>query len=778
LGLILAYQINSKIELPNIKQIIKWHVNFGISMSIIGLIHFLWHWNYYKNIFSKEQNNKLGNKKDNSSTSFGNEIDSKTVILSSIVTGFNAIIFQVVFLREIINIFSGNELITGLVLATWMGLTGIGALMKGKQAYNGYNLVKITKLLILLAILPVIIYVLLYITKWFFFPPGVLIGAHLMFPIIILVLTPYCILSGYVFSYLAALYKMEKQSYRTDKLYIFETIGSIAGGICISFVFIQWISAFHTLVILLIIQLGIVYYLYRYKTYKSKVFYVIAILTAFIILTLPIDIRIKSILFPNQEIVKNIESPYGNVLLTKQDNQYNLYTSHNLLFSSHNVIENEEDVHYAMLQHQKPSSILIISDGNTQIIPEILKYRTVTHIDFLLENKWLFKLIPGTDSIISNKKVHIKHINIRRFLKESKHIYDVILISTYNPVTLQANRFFTYEFFIVLKAHTNHNSVISLQLASTNNYPSAENIALHSLTFQTLRAVFKNCIIVPGEKDYFLASQIPLSLEISKLSQERNPNNQYVNPYYIDDFTLQQRSRQLLLQLKPSNFVNEDFKPMAVFLNNNLYLGIFSVGRYLLFVPVILLLLPLIKIKKYDFAMYVAGFSISSFQILMLMVFQVVFGSVYAASGIIFSICMTGLALGAYWGSIQNKKVIKNKIIINQGWIGVVILLLTIGVSYYNFISGKTLIYITFFISIIVPSILTGMQFSFIVQYNKTTSNTISGKIYAIDLFGSALGAYLTSVLLLPLVGFLNMSIVILILNIVVIIVLFMGNKR
>jgi len=51
-GLILAFGINYGITIPYLK-LIKPHVNLGIAMSIISIIHIFWHLNYYKIIFKK-----------------------------------------------------------------------------------------------------------------------------------------------------------------------------------------------------------------------------------------------------------------------------------------------------------------------------------------------------------------------------------------------------------------------------------------------------------------------------------------------------------------------------------------------------------------------------------------------------------------------------------------------------------------------------------------------------------------------------------------------------
>jgi len=47
LGLILVIQINYKIMMNLFLENLKLHVEFGISMAIISIIHVIWHWNYY-----------------------------------------------------------------------------------------------------------------------------------------------------------------------------------------------------------------------------------------------------------------------------------------------------------------------------------------------------------------------------------------------------------------------------------------------------------------------------------------------------------------------------------------------------------------------------------------------------------------------------------------------------------------------------------------------------------------------------------------------------------
>ena len=54
LGIILVVQINYQIDSTMIRDYLYWHVQFGIAMTVISLIHIVWHWKYFYRIFSKK----------------------------------------------------------------------------------------------------------------------------------------------------------------------------------------------------------------------------------------------------------------------------------------------------------------------------------------------------------------------------------------------------------------------------------------------------------------------------------------------------------------------------------------------------------------------------------------------------------------------------------------------------------------------------------------------------------------------------------------------------
>jgi len=55
LGILLVIKINFDIAIPLPFNILFWHVEVGIAMTIISIFHILWHWVYFKNMLEMKK---------------------------------------------------------------------------------------------------------------------------------------------------------------------------------------------------------------------------------------------------------------------------------------------------------------------------------------------------------------------------------------------------------------------------------------------------------------------------------------------------------------------------------------------------------------------------------------------------------------------------------------------------------------------------------------------------------------------------------------------------
>jgi hypothetical protein len=125
--------------------------------------------------------------------------------------------------------------------------------------------------------------------------------------------------------------------------------------------------------------------------------------------------------------------------------------------------------------------------------------------------------------------------------------------------------------------------VLSFGIASPPNYLNQEAVDLNSSLLATLKKVFQNVIILPGEQNYFLASDAPLTINIAEAVQFRGIENRYVNSYYIDDALLKMRSETILSALNPAAEINQNLEPVSYNQQLAYWLSQFN-GRYWLLV--------------------------------------------------------------------------------------------------------------------------------------------------------------------------------------------------
>jgi len=468
---------------------------------------------------------------------------------------------------------------------------------------------------------------------------------------------------------------------------------------------------------------------------------------------------LKSFLFANQKILESKETYHGNITITESYGQYNFYSNGSLLFTTDNTILNEENVHYAMLQGNSFENVLIISGGISGMIEEILKYPYVKRVDYLELNPQLVKMASKYKTLPKDARFKYIEMDGRSFIQTTNNIYDVVIFAIPEPSSLQINRFYTNEFLQTLKKKLSSNAVVTYGLPSIGNYISPIKANIEASVYQTLKKNFKNVEIITGEKDYLLASDNPINRNIADISKQSGVETSYVNPYYIDDFSIQQRGDLVKKSIEGKKQINTDNKPIPVFYQTLKFTSQYGNLKWLLaFIP-ILLLVPLFFLPSYSKGMYVAGFTASSVEVIVIFLFQIVFGNLYSAIGIIIAIFMGGLAIGSIFA--QRFKAEKKSFIFSQLILGVIILIIPLAWSLQKGVTNSFLNSIIFMLITVMPSAVVGFQYVLATKLLSEDSIKSAPATYSADLIGSALGVVAVTVFLLPLIGLINSCIVI-----------------
>jgi len=185
-------------------------------------------------------------------------------------------------------------------------------------------------------------------------------------------------------------------------------------------------------------------------------------------------------------------------------------------------------------------------------------------------------------------------------------------------------------------------------------------------------------------------------------------------------------------------------------------------------------LVLLFILNRQNQLMFVAGFTVSATEVIVLLGFQVMFGYFYKDAALLIAAFMAGLATGTYLSGKDYLKYSCTKMLINQALIGFTALAIPLFLVFgaRNFESGF-LLQLIFYFLMIIPGILTGIQFSWISMINHKKKSTNGATAYSSDLSGSAGGALLASAILIPLAGFLLTGLVLFGMNVLIILVNF-----
>ncbi|MBN1598704.1 MAG: hypothetical protein JW894_10445 [Bacteroidales bacterium] len=745
LGLLLAIQINYKLEWKTVNELLKWHVDLGIALSFVAVFHLIWNFSYYVNLFRKKS---APYKKETLKNIAISKIDIRNIRVLIFLSGFTSTVIQVLMIREITTIFQGNEFMMGWTLGIWMLLTGTGAFLGRNYNVSKTDISLLRRILISVSGITPVLIILLNLLKNVIFLPGTLISPLSFLFLCLLILTPICLLTGFMFSLFVRFQSSEKKSFIS--VYALEALGSIVGGIIVSFLFINWLTILQSLFILILIIIIAIYLLFKVNAIIIPIS-VVSLLTIILFIS-PLENKIRSGIFLDQNILENKETFFGNITVTENAGEYNFFNNGSLIFSSDNFILREEYTHYALLQHRNAEKVLVVSGGVSGIANEVLKYHSVKAIHCIEINPKLISMGKKYKLLPKDPVVSFIYGDVKRYITKTNVKYDAVIMAVPDPSSLQINRYYTNEFLTELKKHLNENAVIIYGISSTGNYLGDAQANKLAVLINTLKIHFRFVDLLPGEKDYLLASNTELSLSISSLYTSNDIENIYVNSDYIDDTSIKMRNELILEGLPENEAINTNDRPIPVFFDTLRFISQFYTDqKIIVYLPLLLLLIPLFFMKPESTGMYAAGFSGASVEILLIFAFQIIYGYVYSAIGLIVAIFMAGLTTGSLLG--YQWKISRIHLPLLQVCLIIFLMILPFLIDIFDQQVRTALLWPLFILITFLPSTLIGYFFVVASSLQSADISKSAPAVYAADLIGSSLGIIVTTILLVPLLG-------------------------
>jgi spermidine synthase len=653
--------------------------------------------------------------------------------------GFSSIITQVLLLREFLNVFSGNELVIGIILANWMLLTGIGSYVANLFEPGRRQLIILQSMV---AVLPFLEILSVRFLRVIAFEPGVMVGLQGIMVSSFAILLPYCLVNGYIFSIASRILKGKEA---IGRAYSFDSLGMLVGGCAFSFVLIFFLNAFQIVAILFAMNMTAVVMLSSVRK-EPRVPIIIVIALVFLAGFFGgkwLDLKSTEFLFPQQELVKVEDSRYGRIVVTNTAGQANVFEDGMLLYSENDTMA-AETVHYAMAQNPKAKSVLVVSGWMPAISQELMKYN-LSIIDYVELDPLLVRLQQFSP------KVRAIAADARQYIRQQHGRYDTIILNLPDPQSAQLNRLYTIEFFREAKRALTANGIMMTSSSASEDYMSPEERRLNAALYTTLKKAFSHILVIPGDRNYFLASDAELTYDIA--ARLKDIETKYVNKYYLAGQLTQDRIDYVDRAVTAPAQVNQDFKPIAYSYYFQYWLRHFGFNVFFAVMAIgVLLLLYLTRLKAIEFTIFTTGFFASAVEIIAIISFQIVYGNAYYQIGIIVTLFMAGAATGSYLlsrtrGTKIGLQHIERMIVAYLAAFALILF----GLS--TFTVSSQLVAAMFLLLAFTAGLLAGAQFSLATGMAKAS---IAKHLYTADLVGASLGALLVSATLIPWLGLIN----------------------
>ncbi len=738
--------------------------------------------------------------------------------------GFWAVLGQIIFLREMLVIFFGNEITLGLFYAVWFAGVAAGAALGSALADRVRDPFRV-----ILRFLPVLLLTVLsgvVLLRMGRLLAGVPVGGFVPFHGMILILLPsvlpLALCVGFAFP-LACRAEGAKEipwnrtgaGPAVGAVYVYESMGSLAAGLLHTFSFAGRFDVFPLVLTLSAVTLLIATVPVslpggtgKYRWGEGVVF--AALGAACLVLSFTgvagsleewsIETRWSSF-SRGRGLLRSVDSKYQNITLSRQDGQYDLYLNGWYAESFPDPYGSALEAHFVVNQHPDPGRFLVIGAGITGFLDELLLYDP-ERIDYVEIDAVLIDLLreylpAGTREALASATVDIVRQDGRYFVKsrvpEGEIRYDMAVVNVPEPSNAMINRYYTVDFYRELAVVLAPGGVVVAGLPFTENYIGDEVLDYGRSVFSALAEVFEHVVVAPGTQMRFFASNAPGVVTTDAQTLElryrlQAIESEHFSPYHYSMLLRPERVSFVRQALSGPSSVpeNTDLNPVAY------YYGLKLWDRYsggglgtllerfehlrLRHVAALLFCFFLLRVGigrllredrgrlvRFSALFSIAGTGLTgmSVSVILMYSFQSAVGYLYGGIGLLVAVFMAGLAAGGRAGGRRAAGGREEGLLLA---LEVMLLLFCLGLlaALPLFGSGvfapPALTSLLAAVLMFTGGVLTGAEFPvasalYVGQGKKLGKG--AGMVDAFDHCGALAGAFLTGVLVVPVLGIL-----------------------
>lgn len=675
-------------------------------------------------------------------------------------------------------LFTGTELVIGVLFAGWLFWVGLGGLVGGRAALRrrdaGFAL--FAGMTVLVAVLLPVTTVCIRLGRGLIAtPPGALAPLAPALVFSVLIMAPFGFVYGTIYNIASVLWKERAGSLRggISRVYVWEAAGSVFGALLFSFVLLTRLSQLDAAIVVAFVLAGSVTLYPTGGTFAYRRWLVFVVLAAAAAVLAPrVDRGSIEAVYPGYKIEKFISSRYGELVVASQREVTSVFAGGGRLLSYPEPERTEEVVDIPLLMSPAPRSVLLIGGSLGGGWEEALKSPSVVSLDCIELDGSLFKLALAGHA---PQRPGVRFITVdgRFFLASEGHRYDVIILDSPPPVNLQYNRFYTREFFEIARRSLAPGGILALAHPSSEEVLSSEQTAVLRSIEGTLAGVFPCVTVLPGSTTHFLAGDAAMSPDsIVVRLKERGIDAPFVSEDYLPFRFSRERIEELSADLAGAGppRINTDARPVLPLeelvlegskMRSSALVAFRDVLRLPRFVPVAALGAMLLALfagarrsARAPLAVWAVGFGSFLLQLLVLLSYQSFSGLLYHAIVFITALFMAGASLGAWRSFERAVRARRDLLAIHIGFmiLAGVLPLWTLALRHAAF--GYAVGSAGFFLVSLGGGFLTGSYYAIVVRHAfPEGGSAVPATFYAWDVFGACAAGLVGGVVFFPVVG-------------------------
>ncbi len=733
---------------------------------------------------------------------------------------------QVLLMREMLVVFFGNELTLAVILAAWLlGIGGGAALARWIVDRLSLGAMRWTLSLLGVALGVLLSMQFIAVRRLPEFA-GITFGQYASLGVILCsvvgICVPVCLVLGFAFPAACCVLNRISSTDGGDPvdvthIYTAEACGSMVAGLILTFVILSWLPPFGVMMCgvgLAAMAFGLMLPLRGGVGVGISLIVILTVTGA----NTPIARRIQDAAdqlrwksfgvladSPEQhgvQLMCSEDSLYQNLAVTRLEDQYTLYGNGEVLMTFPDPYEDEYAIHFIMAQNPNANRVLILGAVTPGAIAELLKY-PVQRLVCVELDRAVFdvpaEIQPAMfQKVLSNSTVEMVFADGVRYLTRCCETFDMVIVSASAPTTASANRYFTDSFF------RNVARVLAPGGLMSTSLPVSERLmddaaVLGGSVYQTMTNVFDKVLVTAESEPRLFAGgeDAPLTFERQTLfarSRDAGIEMTYFRPEYflVDDAISPEKCAYVRSRFQIAQAVtNSSLQPVSYY-NSMVLWSLFSSSgmtgllrhlRGLRVAPLI------VEVLVFGFAVLLVSVGIRwsgkggsgwgrsmllmmiastgacgmALEVLLIFVFQSMYGYVYARIGLIVGLFMLGLLLGALSGrrlALRGHRItllalmgIETGLLLFACLLPLIMRLAScVGIVANAAWAGEGLI----FLCVMGVGWAVGGEFPLanaVLHHDGASVSVAAAVTDASDHLGAALGAFVVGVLLLPVLG-------------------------